>query len=103
MTKEQLAKLGINFEGETITDEELEKILTEKFNSLNGDIKKHKDLLTARNSEIAEFKRKEQEKLSDDEKQKLHYAEMEKEIRELKRANEILQEALGFFATNRKK
>lgn len=29
--------------------------------------------------------------------------EMEKEIRELKRANEILQEALGFFAANRKK
>lgn len=29
--------------------------------------------------------------------------EMEKEIRELKRANEILQEALGFFAVNRRK
>ncbi len=35
--------------------------------------------------------------------QEQRIAEMEKEIRELKRANEILQEALGFFATNRKK
>lgn len=89
MTKEQLAKLGINFEGETITDEEVEKLLTEKFNSLNGDLKKHKDLLSTRNSEIAEYKRKEQEKLSDDEKQKLHYAEMEKEIADLKRKDAL--------------
>jgi len=88
-TKEQLAKLGINFDGEEITDEEVEKLLTEKFSSLNGEIKKHKDLLTSRNSEIAEYKRKEQEKLSDDEKQKLHYAEMEKEIAMLKRKDSL--------------
>ena len=30
-------------------------------------------------------------------------AEMQKEIRELKRANEILKEALGFFAASQKK
>lgn len=35
--------------------------------------------------------------------QEQRIAEMEKEIRELRRANEILQEALGFFAANRKK
>ena len=35
--------------------------------------------------------------------QEQRIAEMEKEIRELKRANEILQEALGFFAAGRKK
>ena len=29
--------------------------------------------------------------------------ELEKELRETKRANEILQEALGFFASSRKK
>ena len=29
--------------------------------------------------------------------------ELEKELRETRRANEILQEALGFFATSRKK
>lgn len=89
MTKEQLAKLGINFEGDTISDEEVEKLLTEKFNSLNSDVKKHKDLLSARNSEIAEYKRKEQEKLSEEEKTKLHYEEMEKEIASLKRKDSI--------------
>lgn len=89
MTKEQLAKLGITIEGESATDEEVEKLLTEKFNSLNGDVKKHKDLLSARNSEIAEYKRKEQEKLTEEEKTKLHYEEMEKEIASLKRKDSL--------------
>lgn len=89
LTKEQLAKLGINIEGESATDEEVEKLLTEKFNSLNGDIKKHKDLLSARNGEIAEYKRKEQEKLTEEEKTKLHYEEMEKEIASLKRKDSL--------------
>ena len=85
MTKEQLAKLGITIEGETITDEEAQKLIEQKFTSLNGDIKKQKDLLTARNSEIAEFKRKEQEKLSDDEKLKLHYQDIEEQNKVLSR------------------
>ena len=33
----------------------------------------------------------------------LRIKELEKELRETKRANEILKEALGFFATSRKK
>ena len=59
MTKEMLAKLGISIEGESATDEEVEKLIAEKLASLNGDLKKHKDLLSSRNSEIAEYKRKE--------------------------------------------
>ena len=39
---------------------------------------------------------------SADEKEQRIY-ELERENRELKQANEILQEALGFFAANRKK
>ena len=89
MTKEQLAKLGITIEGETITDEEANKLIEAKFTSLNGDLKKHKDLLSTRNSEIAEYKRKEQEKLSEEEKQQLHYQEMEKEIATLKRKDNL--------------
>ena len=85
MTKEKLAKLGITIEADEISEEEAEKLIEQKFASLNSDVKKHKDLLSTRNSEIAEYKRKEQEKLSDDEKQKLHYQEMEKEIASLKR------------------
>ena len=38
---------------------------------------------------------------ADPKEQRIH--ELEKENRELQRANEILQEALGFFAKNRKK
>ena len=89
LTKEQLAKLGITIDGDSATDEEVEKLLTDKFNSLNGDVKKHKDLLSARNSEIAEYKRKEQEKLTEEEKTKLHYEEMEKEIASLKRKDSL--------------
>lgn len=91
-TKEQLAKLGINIEQDTIEDEEAQKLIADRFNSLNGDLKKHKDLLSARNGEIAEFKRKEQEKLSEEEKTKLHYQEMEKEIATLKKENALNKE-----------
>ena len=38
---------------------------------------------------------------SDPKEQRIY--ELEKENRELQRANEILQEALGFFAKNRKR
>lgn len=89
MTKEKLAKLGITIEADEISEEEAEKLIEQKFASLNSDVKKHKDLLSTRNSEIAEYKRKEQEKLSDDEKQKLHYQEMEKEIASLKRKDTL--------------
>ena len=41
-------------------------------------------------------------RVSADPKEQLIY-ELEKENRELQRANEILQEALGFFAKSRKK
>ena len=92
MTKEQLAKLGINIEEETITDDEAFKLIEAQQKSLQGDIKKHKDLLSTRNSEIAEYKRKEQEKLSEEEKQKLHYADMEKEIASLKKENALNKE-----------
>ena len=40
-------------------------------------------------------------KSSDPKEQRIY--ELEKENRELQRANEILQEALGFFAKNRKR
>lgn len=89
MTKEFLAKLGITIEGETISDEEGQKLIEQKVSSLNSDYKKQKDLLSTRNSEIAELKRKETEKLSEEEKQKLHYQDMEKEIASLKRKDSL--------------
>lgn len=89
LTKEQLAKLGINFEGEELTDEVLEKLLTDTINSFKSDIKKHKDLLSQRNSEINAMKDKEKEKLSEEEKTKLHYEDLEKENIALKRKDSL--------------
>lgn len=82
MTKQQLEKLlGITLEEgkDTYTDDEAFELINKKHTELTSDLTKHKNLLSTRNSEIAEYKRKEQEKLSDDEKLKLHYEELEKE------------------------
>lgn len=40
-------------------------------------------------------------KLADPKEQRIY--ELEKEVRELQKANDILKDALGFFATSRKK
>lgn len=88
-TKEQLAKLGITIEGEEIDDAKALELIEQNQNSLKGELKKHKDLLSTRNSEIAEYKRKEVEKMSEEEKTKVHYEEMEKEIATLKRKDSL--------------
>lgn len=98
MTKEQLAKLGIVIDKEEIADSEAQTLIEQKFNSLNGDLKKHKDLLSSRNSEIAEYKRKEQDKLSEDEKLQLHYKELEETNKSLTRRlalNEKIKDYIG--------
>lgn len=98
MTKEQLAKFGIVIEKDEITDEEANALIEQKFNSLNGEVKKHKDLLSTRNSEIAEYKRKEQEKLSEEEKTKLHYQELEQENANLKRDSALSKKVKDYIA-----
>ena len=85
MTKEQLAKLGITIEEDTIDDEKALELISKKQSDTNAELKKHKDLLSTRNSEIAEFKRKEQEKLSEEEKQKLHQTELEEKVKSYER------------------
>ena len=83
MTKEQLAKLGIVIEEDSVDDARALELISKKQNETSAELIKHKDLLTKRNGEIAEFKRKEQEKLSDEEKQRLHYEEIEKKNADL--------------------
>jgi len=85
MTKEQLAKLGIVIEEDSVDDEKALELISKKQSETSADLKKHKDLLSARNGEIAEYKRKEQEKLTEEEKTKLHYAELEKKNQEYAR------------------
>lgn len=86
MTKEQLQALGIATESDTLTQEEIDNLLSKRVSELTAENSKNKDLISKRNSEIAEFKRKEQEKLSEDEKIKLHYEELEKENANYKRS-----------------
>lgn len=107
-TKEQLAKLGITITEDSIEDNEALELISKKQNEMSAETKKHKDLLDKRNSEIAEFKRKEQEKLSEEEKTKLHYADLEKTNKDLTRRlalNDKITEyiSLGYDADLAKK
>ncbi len=89
MTKEQLAKLGITIEGETITEDEAFALIEKHHNEIANERNKLKKRSDELSSENAEYKRKAQEQLSEDEKQKLKYQEMEKEIASLKRKDSL--------------
>lgn len=83
MTKSQLEKLlGITLEEgkDTYTDDEAFELINKSHSDLRSELGKNKDLLSKRNSEIAEYKRKEQDKMTEDEKSKLHIEELEKEV-----------------------
>lgn len=85
MTKEQLQALGISTDKETLTQEEIDELVSKRVAELTGENSKQKSLISQRNSEIADYKRKEQEKLSEDEKAKLHLEELEKRVADYER------------------
>ena len=86
MTKEQALELGVSFESESPTQEEIDTAVLKRVGELTAENSKQKDLISRRNGEIAEYKRKEQDKMSEDEKMKLHYEELEKENASYKRS-----------------
>ena len=97
MTKEQALELGLSFDSEEPTQEEIDTAVMGRLAELKAENSKQKDLISKRNGEIADYKRKEQDKLSEDEKIKLHYEELEKEnasykrtIAKAKKVNEYL-------------
>ena len=98
MTKEALAKLGIVIEKDEITEEEALALIEQSQNSLRGEVKKHKDLLSARNSEIADYKKKEADRMTDDEKNALHVQQLEEENKTLKRQNAINERVKDYVA-----
>ena len=107
-TKEQLATLGITITEDSIEDDKALELISKKQQETSADLKKHKDLLSARNSELAEIKRKEQEKLSEEEKTRLHYEDLEKTNKDLTRRlllNDKITEyiSLGYDADLAKK
>ena len=85
MTKEKLAKLGINIEAEEIADEEAFALIEKHHNDLVSEKAKLKKRTDELSSEIADRKKADLEKLSEDEKTKLHYEEIEKTNKELSR------------------
>jgi len=79
MTKEYLAKLGIVIDKDEVPDEEGHRLIEMHVAKMTGDYKKLKELDDAHSSEIAEYKRKERERMTDDEKQKLEMEELKKQ------------------------
>ena len=80
MTKEQLEKLGIKTDKENLTQEEIDALVEQRVAELTGENTKQKSLISQRNGEIAEYKRKEQERLTDDEKKALLEKEKDDKI-----------------------
>lgn len=85
MTKEQLAKLGITVETDTVEGDELDALLSKHISGLNDEIKKGKNLISERNTEIKSLKDKANEKLTEDEKTQLFYKELEETNKSLQR------------------
>ena len=84
-TKEQLAKLGITIEEDSIEDDKAFELIEKHTSALASDKAKLKKRTDELSSEIAEKKKADLEKLSEDEKTKLHYEEIEKANKELSR------------------
>lgn len=97
MTKEQLEKLGITEEGKT-DDEIIDLILAsrkgdqDKIERLSAENEKGKNLISKRNSEIAELKEKVNGSKTEEEKHKEYVANLEKEKKDLEnklKGNEV--------------
>lgn len=81
MTKEQLEKLGITVENfDELTQEKIDELVAKRVAELAGENSKQKTIISQRNGEIAEYKRKEQDRLTEDEKKALHEKEMVEKI-----------------------
>ena len=88
MTKEQLAKLGIVVDKD-LTDDEAFALIEKHQKDLNDEKTKLKGQVDKYSSEISNFKKKEQERLTDDEKKALAQQELEKELASLRRENAL--------------
>jgi hypothetical protein len=84
-TKEQLAKLGITIEEDSIEDDKAFELIEKHTSTLTSEKAKLKKRTDELSSEIAEKKKAEQEKMSEEEKTRLHYEEIENANKELTR------------------
>lgn len=80
MTLDKAKELGITFDTDTPTQEEIDEKVANRLAELTGENSKLKTSISKVNSENAEYKRKAQEKLTDDEKIAQHQKELEDKI-----------------------
>lgn len=84
-TKEQLAKLGIVVDKDEVTDEEALGLIEKKNADLVSERNKLKKRTDELSSELADKKKQDQEKLSEEERQKLLIAELQESNQKLNR------------------
>ena len=80
ITKEQLKKLGIEVEKDDLTQDEIDELFVKRVGELTAENSKLHTSISKVNSENAEYKRKEQDRLSEEQKKELHEKEMVEKI-----------------------
>ena len=85
MTKAFLAKLGITIETDEIGDEEGQKLIEAHVKGLTTEKDKNKKLVDDYSSQIAEFKKEKQSRLTDEEKRQQELADLQKQVAESNR------------------
>lgn len=102
--KELCKQLGVEYV-EGMTQEDVIKAVNAKrdadqkaLKDKDDEIAKQKTLISTRNSEIADLKKKEQEKLSDEEKRQLEHDNLVKELEDLKAKDAVNQKVEAYMA-----
>ena len=85
MTKEFLAKLGIAITTDEISDEEGNKLIETKFGELKAENANSKGLVDKYSSEIAGLKKKEQDRMTDEEKRQAETDALKQQIADANR------------------
>lgn len=85
MTKEFLAKLGIAITTDEISDEEGNKLIEAKFGELKTESATNKGLVDKYSSEIASYKKKEQDRMTDEEKKQAETDALKQQVAEANR------------------
>lgn len=85
MTKAFLAKLGITIEKDEVSDEEGQQLIEAHVKGLNTKAIDDKKLIDKYSSEIAEFKKEKQGRMTEDEKRQQELADLQKQVAESNR------------------
>ena len=98
MTKEQLAKFGIVIDKDEVTDEEAQELIANKISGIEAEKTKLKGQVDKYSSEVSAYKKKEADKMSEDEKEKLRVEGIEAENKNLHRQIEMSNKINEYLA-----